>query len=234
MNRLDQTQVDAFGRSLRYNEDHPLLPAVALATTLFTELGGIVTGINADLALQATAFTGFRGGSDERKQAFADLVGDMRVMNRIALGLNPVAFPAVKEQFRMPRSRSYANITAQARAFATNATAQEALFTDHGMPAGFLAAFTAKVDAAEDAIATRDSGLINRSGATAGIKAKGRRGVAILRQLDSIITAARRNDPVLLAAWKTARRIARPTREKAPADDGSGSGSGSTPPPSGS
>ena len=226
MNRLDQTQMDAFGRSLRYNEDHPLLPAVALATTLFTELGGIVTGINADLALQATAFTGFRGGSDERKQAFFDLLGEMRVMNRIAFGLDRAAFPAVREQFRMPRSRSYAQITAQARAFATNATPQEAVFTDHGLPTGFLAAFTAKVDAAEDAIAMRDTGVINRSGATAGIKAKGRRGVKILRQLDSIMAAARRNDPVLLAAWKTARRIARPTKGEAPAD--------STPPPSGS
>ena len=234
MNRIDQNLVDAFGRSLRYNEDHPLLPAVTLATTLFTELGGIVTGINADLALQATAFTGFRGGSDERKQAFSGLLGEMRVMNRIAFSLDKVAFPGVREQFRMPRSRSYVAITAQARAFATNAAAKEALFTDHGMPAGFLAAFTTKVNEAEGAIAARDTGLINRSGATAGIKAKGRRGVAILRQLDAIITAARRNDPVLLAAWKTARRIARPVKEKAPADGGSNSGSGSTPPPSGS
>ena len=135
----------------------------------------------------------------------------------------------------MPRSRSYANITAYGRAFATNAAAQEAIFTDHGMPAGFLAAFTAKVDAAEDAIGMRNSGLINRSGATAGIKAKGRRGVAILRELDAIMAAARRNDPVLLAAWKTARHIARPVKEKAPVGSGSGSGAGdgSTPPPSG-
>ena len=226
MNRLDQYQLDAFGRSLRYDEDHPLLPAVTLATTLFTELGGIVTGINADLALQATAFTGFRGGADERKQAFFQLLGEMRVMNRIALGLDQTAFPAVREQFRMPRSRSYASITAYGRAFATNAAAQEAIFTDHGLTAGFLTAFTAKVNAAEDAIAMRDSGLINRSGATAGIKAKGRRGVAILRQLDAIMNVAQRNDPALLAAWKTARHIARPAREEAPA--------GSTPPPSGS
>ena len=231
MTRLDQYQLDAFGRSLRYNEDHPLLPAVTLATTLFTELDGIVTGINADMALQATAFTGFRGGADERKQAFFGLLDEMRVMNRIASGLDRAAFPTVRELFRMPRSRSYANITAQARAFATNAVPQEVIFTDHGLPAGFLAAFTAKVDAAEDAIGMRDSGLINRSGATAGIKAKGRRGVAILRQLDSIMNAARRSDPVLLAAWKTARHIARPAKGEAPADGG---GAGSTPPPTGS
>jgi hypothetical protein len=232
MNRLDNSIQDAVARSLQYNSDHPLVPAVARATTLFTELGGLKTGLEADMAIQATGFTGFRGGASERKQAYAELLGEMRLLNGIARGLDKAEFPALREQFRMPRSRTYANITAQGRAFATNAAPQEAIFTDRGLPAGFLAAFTAKVDAAEDAIAARSTGLLNRAGATAGIKAKGRRGVAILRELDSIMAAALRNDPVLLGAWKVARRIAR----RGPASEGTpaGSGTGSTPPPSGS
>jgi hypothetical protein len=233
MTRLDNSIKDAVARALQYNTGHALVPAVTRATTLFTELDGIKTGIEADMAAQATGFTGFRGGAGERKQAYLELLAEMRVMNRIALGLDKAAFPAMREQFRMPRSRTYANITAQGRAFATNAAGQEAIFTDRGLPAGFLAAFSTKVDAAEDAINARNTGLLNRAGATAGIKAKGRRAVAILRELDSIMAVALRNDPVLLGAWKVARRIARrapATPEETPA----GGGGGSTPPPSGS
>jgi hypothetical protein len=88
------------------------------------------------------------------------------------------------------------------------------------------------VVSAAAAFASRFTGLINRAGATAGIKAKGRRGAAILRELDSIMAAALRNDPVLLGAWRTARWIARPA--PAPEETPAGSGGGSTPPASGS
>jgi hypothetical protein len=233
MKRLDQNRQDAFARALQYNTDHALAPAVPRATALFTELGGIKTGMLADAATQATGFTAFRGGTDERGEAFDGLLDEMRVLNRIARGLNKTEFPELREQFRMPRSRSFAGITAQARAFATNAAAQEAVFTDRGLPAGFVAAFTTKVDAAEEAVEARNTGLINRAGATAGLKAKGRRGVEILRELDGIMGVALRNNPVLFGAWKVARRIASPARAAAE-PPAAGGGGGSTPPPSGS
>jgi hypothetical protein len=231
MKRLDYSRQDAFARALQYNTDHAPTPAVARATALFTELGGIKTGMLADAAAQATGFTAFRGGADGREEAFVVLHDEMGVLNWIARGLSKTEFPELREQFRMPRSHSFAAITAQARAFATNATAQEAVFTDRGLPAGFVAAFTAKVDAAEAAVESRNTGLINRAGATAGLKAKGRRGVEILRELDGIMKVALRSNPVLLGAWKVARRIARPApaAEETPAGSG-----GSTPPPSGS
>ena len=57
MKRLDQNRQDAFARALQYNTDHALTPAVPRATALFTELGGIKTGMLADAATQATGFT---------------------------------------------------------------------------------------------------------------------------------------------------------------------------------
>jgi hypothetical protein len=231
MNRLNQYRHDAFVRALQYKADHPLETPIARATELFTELGGIATAMNAHNASQAIGRMGFRAGADERRQLFASVVGDLQVINRIARGLDAAQFPAVAEEFRMPKSRSYANIAASGRAFVANAAGREAIFTDRGVLTAFFTAFAAKVTAAEAAVAARNTGLINRAGATAGITANGRRGVAILRELDGIISAAARNDPALLAAWRTAKRIAR----KAPAEEPAGSGAdGSTTPPAGS
>jgi hypothetical protein len=234
MKRLDQRRDDAFARALQYIAENALVPAVPRATALFTELGTIRTGMQADAALQATGLTGFRGGAAERKQAYFSLYDEMRVLNTIARSLPKAEFPDTAEQFRLPRSRSYAAITAYARAFATHATANEAIFTDRGLAAGFVAAFTAKTDAAEAAVGIRHTGLMNRSGGTAGLAAKGSRGVAILRELDGIMKTALRNDPVLLGKWKTARRIARSEAEASAAPPPNGGDSATVAPPSGS
>jgi hypothetical protein len=142
----------------------------------------------------------------------------------------------------MPRSRSFANVAAQARAFVANAAGREAVFTDRGLPAAFFTALAAKVTAAEAAAGNRHMGLINRAGANGALRAKSRRGIAIARELDGIISAATRNDPERLAAWRVAKRVARRAPATAPGGSGSsgrggsgGSGSsGCTPPPSGS
>ena len=227
MNRLEQYRLDAFPREVQYNKDHPLATPIARATALFTELDGVVTAMRAHNGSQAVGLTAFRGGTDDRRQAFLTLLGEMRVLNKLARGLDPVEFPAMREQFRMPESRSFVNIAGYGRAFATNASDQEAVFTERGLPAGFIAGFTAMVTAAEAAVQNRNTGLINRSGATAGIAAMGRRGLAISRELDSIMSVALRHDPVLLAAWQTAKRVARrapatpPTAPTAPVESGS-------------
>src|SRR5215207_276809 len=214
MQSLDQNRYDAFGRILQFNEDHPLAPPILRATALFTELGVIKAGMTADNTGQATGATVFRGGAAERRQLFTELYGDLQVVNKLARGLDRVEFPALAEEFRMPASRSFANTAAQGRAFVANAAGREAIFTDRGLPVGFFTALAAKVTAAEAAAAARYTGLINRSGANAGLRAKSRQGLAIVRELDGIISAAIRNDPVLVGAWRTAKRVAR----RAPAE----------------
>jgi hypothetical protein len=232
MQSLDKNRFDAFERILQHSEDHPLATPIARATALVTELRGVVTGMRGDDGNEAIGKTGFRGGAAARRELFAAVYGDMQVVNKIARGLSRADFPAVAEEFRMPRSRKFASVASQARAFVANAAAREAIFTDRGVPPAFFTALTAKVDAAEAAVGPRATGLINRAGANAGLRAKSRRGIAIVRELDGIITAATRTDPVLLAAWKTAKRVAR--RAPAMEPEGSGTGSGSTPPVGGS
>ena len=230
MNRLNLDRYDSYIRIGQHDEENPLTPAIPRATELITELRTVATGMAADSGLQDAGLTGLRGGSDERQQAFAILLGEMKAMNVIARGLDRALFPGVAEQFRMPRSRSFGNIAARGQAFLANATGKEAIFTDRGLATGFLTAFAAKVTAAEAAVGTRNVGLLVRASGTAGATAKGRRGLAIVRELDAIMTVALRNNAGLLAACRTAKRVARRSRGgETPAD--SGSGSGTTPPP---
>ena len=229
MNRLNLNRHDSYVRIGQYDEENPLTPPVPRATELLTELRAVATGMAADCGLQDTGLMGLRGGSDERQQAFTELLAEMKVMNIIARGLDRAAFPGIAEQFRMPRSRSFGNIVARGRAFATNATGKEAIFTDRGLATGFLTAFTAKVTAAEAAVENRNVGLLNRAGATAAATAKGRRGLAIVRELDAIMVVALRGNPGQLAAWRSAKRVARRARDEQ--ETPAGSGGGTTPPP---
>ena len=227
MKRLDQNTLDAFICIGQYNTDNPLTPAIPRATTLFADLATVANTMELNGSSQATGFTGFRGGSQARRFAFAAVLTEMRAMNKIAFGLDPLDFPGLREEFRMPSSRSYQNTLAQARTFVTNATGKEAIFTDRGMPTGFLTAFTALVDAAEASVHTRNTGRMNRAAATFAMTVARRRGHVVLRELDSIMRAALRDNPGLLAAWKTAKRIARRApSEPVPAE-------GTSTPPSG-
>ena len=226
MNRLNQNLRDAFITIGQFNTDHPLNPLVPRATTLFTELASVADSMDVNGSLQATGITGFRAGSQERRFAFATLVTEMRALNKIARGLDQDEFPGIREEFRMPQSHSFANILAQAGAFVTNATGKETVFTERGMPAAFLTAFTTLVNAAQASVHTRNTGRIKRSAATVGTTIKGRRGLKLVRELDGIISVALRNDPAQLAAWRTAKRVVR----RAPAEEAS-AGAGTPPAP---
>lgn len=229
MNYVSQQILGAADRGGQYFVENPLTPAIPLVTTLVTELDTVATAMRGHGAIQATGFTGYRSGADGRRFAFDSILDDMRALSRIAKGLDRSVYPTMRELFRMPRSRSYVHVAAQGRAFATNATENEAVFTDRGMPAGFLAAFTAKVTAAEEAVVAVNTGVIDRAGATRGIAVKGRRIRAILRELDGILRLVLVNSPELLAAWYTARHIATRKKqgEEVPAGGG-GDGSGGT------
>ncbi len=229
MNKLNQRYVASFESVGQYDEDHPLLPAIPRATTLFTELEGIAAAMHTQGGQQSAGRALFRGGADERRTAFYALYAELRLMNTIALALDPVEFPGIQEQFRLPRSRSYENILNAALAFAENAAGKEAIFTDRGLPTGFLTALNTQIAAIAGIGANRATGLSNQAGATAGLAAKRRRGIAIVRELNGIMKIVHRDNPTLLAAWRTAKRVARTTPAEQPVSD-PGTGGGSTPP----
>jgi len=85
----------------------------------------------------------------------------------------------------------------------------KAAFVARGVPAEFDETMTDLIDTLEDATQRKSSGLSEQSGGTAGLEDAAHRVVALVKELDAIMTHLLRNRPSLKAAWKTASRIQR-------------------------
>ena len=225
MNNLNQRIYAGLDRSVQFSIDYPLATPIARATALFTELATAKTMMLAQSGAQAIGSTGFHGGVDARQQLLTELLDEMRTISKIARGLDKVAFPTVREEFRMPRSYGVNRVLATARAFVANATGQVALFTERGLPATFVTDLNNRVTAVETAAGGRNSGLLGQVAGTAGIDVAARRGLAALRELDGIMSAALKDNEVLLAAWNVAKHIERRNAAPEPAPAPSPSGS---------
>jgi len=83
----------------------------------------------------------------------------------------------------------------------------EALFVSKGLPADFLARFTAARDALARTRGARDSQVRRHVTARAGLYTQVRRGRRAVGQLDAIVRASFRGDYVTLSAWRGAKRV---------------------------
>jgi hypothetical protein len=207
MNQKSQRVLDACVSTLQQLIINPMNPAVPRVTALSAELTTNTTALRDYGAAQILNRSGFRGAVDNRMLLKAHIVQALREINKIARALNKTLFPQAREQFRMPVSHSYANLGAAARSFAMHAEAMEQEFLDRGRPATFVADLRALATALDAAANGRHLGLVTQVGATAGIEGKAREAVAILRELDAIISPLIAADAAALAAWKSAVHI---------------------------
>jgi len=199
--------LDAGRNPNQHLTNNSLTPAVPRVTALSAELTTTTTALQDYGEAQSTNRSGFRGAVQNRKLLRDDTLEAMRELNKIARALPKVAFPQAREFFRMPRSQSYANVSAGARSFATHADEMEAAFIERGRPATFVADLRAQATALDAVRNAREGGRTGWVGATAGIEEATREGIAILRELDAIITPLIEDDVELLAKWKAAVHI---------------------------
>ena len=230
MNQKSQRVLDACVSTVQQLIINPLNPAVPRVTALSAELTTVTGALRDFGAAQINLRSAFRGAVDNRLLLRGKTLEALRQINKIARALNKEAFPTARENFRMPRSNSYANLAAAARSFATHGEAMEEAFIDRGRPATFVSDLKALATGLDTSANARQTGLQEQVGATVGITEKTREAVAILRELDAIITPLIEGDAVLLATWKSAVHIeSDPVSEteepESPGSGGSGSGS---------
>jgi hypothetical protein len=109
---------------------------------------------------------------------------------------------------RMPAPRARATrILTASDGMIEAARPYEAQFIANGLPADFLARFTAARDELERALAGRAAQLGTQVGATRGIAVQLRRGRRAIERLDSIVRASFYRDEVTMARWRTAKRV---------------------------
>jgi hypothetical protein len=216
MINLIKRRLNTFDQVVDFGDEHPLTPAIAAITVLYTQVGTVAIELRGHAGDQDGGIGQFRAGSTSRRAVADELRDLMRPVNQIARALDRDEHPGVREQFLMPRSSSYEALISRAQAFLDAIAPIKTLFTGRGMAADFDTELAA---AKEDLVAATDqknAGRLTHVGGTAGLLAKSRTGVKYLRELDALLSYQYRNDPVLLATWKSACHIERdPVTENA-------------------
>ena len=83
----------------------------------------------------------------------------------------------------------------------------EAVFIANGLPADFLARFTAVRDELEGMLGDRAALVGTHVGARAGLQVQIRRGRSAIDRLDAVVRAAFDGDVETLAKWRAAKRV---------------------------
>ena len=219
-------RVDQFGKI-------PGLTLTTIITALFALVGTYLTAMRDWVAGQANGNGDFREGAAIRRALYQQILAALRDIRAAAIGMEIAGDDGVSEQFRLPRSLTYANVLATARSFATNAAALTAAFTARGLPATFITDLQAKITAFDTATGGKIDGKAARIGSTAALNAAADGGLKAVQELRTLMPVQLRATPDLLAAWKSAARVETPARKPKEPETG-GSGPTPTPPPSGS
>ena len=209
MHNLAKRYLNAFDRVVEFGGNHPLATPITAVTTLYTSVGNVATAIRFHKGDQESGRGEFLGGSSNRVLKAEALRELMRPVNKIARALNREQFPGVREKFYMPKSRAYEAVIGRAEAFIDAIVPIKTAFTERGMPATFDAELTAAKDALVEATADKNAGLATQVGGTAGLMAQAHFGLEQMRELDAILSYQYRDNPPLLAAWKSACHVER-------------------------
>jgi hypothetical protein len=239
MNQLAKNRLEAYIR-IRLFSTVAGLPVNARATALFALLFLVETDMLTAGTAQADGRGRYRGATADRKATAKALRAMLRKINITAKTLDPGEFPGAALQFRPPYSSSYQALIATALAIKTAASeaAIKPALIARGMDADFDVELGDLIEALQEATDRKFEGRGVQVGGTTVLLSASRRGLPYVRELDAIMQNILAELPLLLANWKSASHIQRPSYHTTPPTDGGGSGSGSgtggsgpTPPP---
>jgi hypothetical protein len=195
-------------------------PEIVLPTggqTLITELQTTITTLD-ELGGNQVTGRGERGaGVASRLQTAAELRAILRAIAKVAASLNPVQYPGVAEQFKAPQSNGFAALLNSARATVDRLVPPiRQVFVDRlGQP--LLDRLPVLLTQFETNTDLKHAGRDGMVASTAALGFISQRGMAIVRELDPIVTVVLKNKPELLVAWASVSRVERRTNPTAPA-----------------
>ena len=123
-----------------------------------------------------------------------------------------VVMPGLDEKFRIPRNPTDEELLATARAFLEDATPLKPEFLRREVPESLFSELEDNITVFEGALGDHNTGKEESVSAGASIDGAVGRGLDALRELDPIVRNKLHDNPALLAAWLSAKRIERATR----------------------
>jgi hypothetical protein len=209
-------QVQALGRINDFGAAHAAdFPAASLGGQKFAEVKALVTELDGLGEVQSSASGAARAGTQAKKVARKSLVQKLRAVRDTSKAMETEK-PGVSDNFKLPTTNGDEALINAARAFVTTASPFKADFLLREMPANFLDDLGAAIDQFESASNTQNLSKGNRVGVTAGIKSALSRANRLKKELNPIVRNKYRNDPVMLAAWKSASRVEHPPQRAQP------------------
>ena len=131
----------------------------------------------------------------------------LRLIAKIAEG-ELAGLPGITEDLRMPASvLGIEKLLAAAKAMKEAAAPHQAVFVKNGCRAGFLDDLATAIRELEASIGGHAKVVGTQVGARAGITQEIRRGRLAVKMLDAIVRKEFEGDDVVLARWRTARRV---------------------------
>lgn len=199
---------------LRFAAANPAILAFSRVPTLLAVIQSAADSVDAAAADQVFGRDLATGGVVTRRENARQLRDFLKDLARVGRSLDPETYPGITAKFILPRSKAIAALTAFARTIVATTTALEPEFLARGFPGDFLATLQAHITALDQATDTKIQGLQKRVGSTSALKHRAADGVRAAQELDAIMRAHLRNDPVTLAVWKHARHIETPAQRK--------------------
>lgn len=203
MNKSQRYRYEMFGRVSGFGADHQdLFPEPSTAREWFKQVAAAVAAIDGYLKQRVLART------EARRVKAATRVAVYEYMKTIAhVARRIVRGESGENPFAMPGRRTIQAVLSTARAFVDEATKRQEQFVRYGLPPAAIGEFQALVDTLQRAAMTKQTSRTSRDEVQAAIQSTLEHGLEVIRDLDAAVAVATREDPVRLAAWRTARRI---------------------------
>ena len=179
-------------------------------------LTGAITSLETHVSAQTEGTFGSKGATQKHKSLRRALIRDHMIpIARIAAADLPDT-PELRP-LRLPMSGvSVQRLAAAAHGMADAAQKYADTFTRATLPVDFAAQLSAAADAMIASIGDRTKSVLVRRGATEGLKNTLAGGRRIVRVLDALVRSRLQDQPSLLAAWESAKRVTqRPSRAAA-------------------
>ena len=183
-------------------------PPTSLGAELFARVSAAAAKLEQHFADQSSGQAFARQGTASRgvaRAALTELLGRMRRTSR-AISRKRPDFEA---RFRLPRKQVDKDLIATAEAIATAAVPEKNEFLNYGMPDDFLEQLDDLIEEFRRGMNKQETGRGNRLMATAAIEDTLEEAIDAVRDLNAIVRNTFADDPVLLAAWTSARHVRR-------------------------
>ena len=212
MNDQEKRTLDTFKRVRDFDAAHAdLFTLGSLARELFDNIGGVVDELEGHAAAESTGRSKARQGTAGKASAREGILEGLGILRRTARSM-AYAMPGIEEKFPVPHKQDGQELLNTARSALAAALPLKAEFLRREVPERVFQDLEADIAAYETALTGQNTGREESLTAGASIDATVGRGLDALRQLDPIVRNKLHDNPALLAAWLSAKRIERAAR----------------------